>query len=107
MEHSLKTGGNFPKAMAKVMFNLLPVAPGQTATKGDSSHQDRLRTSSSATSPARTMSVQSGRLRATRFVVMGEGLAAGMGDFGLSRETQIWSFPAQMAKQMEAQLVQQ
>ena len=38
-------------------------------------------------------------LDATTFVVMGEGLAAGMENFGLSSETQQYSFPARVAAQ--------
>ncbi len=40
-------------------------------------------------------------LDTTSFVVMGEGMAAGMGNFGLSSVLQQYSFPAQMAKQMQ------
>lgn len=39
-------------------------------------------------------------LDTTTFVVMGEGLAAGMGNFGLSAALQQYSFPAQVAAQM-------
>jgi len=39
-------------------------------------------------------------LDTTTFVVMGEGLAAGMANFGLSSVVQNYSFPAQMAAQM-------
>lgn len=39
-------------------------------------------------------------LDTTTFVVMGEGLAAGMANFGLSSTVQNYSFPAQMAAQM-------
>lgn len=48
-----------------------------------------------------TVEISSGTLDTTRFVVVGEGLAAGMGNFTLSVETQTWSFPTQMAKQMK------
>jgi hypothetical protein len=50
--------------------------------------------------------VNSGRLDTSSFVVLGEGLAAGMGDFTLSEETQRESFPAHMARQMGARLTQ-
>jgi hypothetical protein len=50
--------------------------------------------------------VTNGRLDTTKFVVLGEGLAAGMGDFTLTAETQVDSFPAQMARQMQAQFPQ-
>src|SRR5712671_1768361 len=50
--------------------------------------------------------VTNGQLDTTKFVVLGEGLAAGMGDFTLTAETQVDSFPAQMARQMQAQFPQ-
>ena len=40
-------------------------------------------------------------LDTTTFIVMGEGLAAGMANFGLSSTVQSRSFPAQMARQMQ------
>lgn len=43
-----------------------------------------------------------GRLDATKFVVIGEGLAAGMANFSLARYAQAASFPAQVARQMGA-----
>jgi hypothetical protein len=57
--------------------------------------------------PARpAYGVNGGRLDASSFVVLGEGLAAGMGDFTLSEETQRDSFPAQMARQMQTDFPQ-
>lgn len=56
--------------------------------------------------PSTVGPVNSGTLNTSRFVVLGEGLAAGVGDFSLSSETQPWSFPAQMARQMAADLPQ-
>jgi len=44
--------------------------------------------------------INRGRLNPSSFVVLGEGLAAGMGDFFLSEDTQQYCFPAQMAVQM-------
>lgn len=41
-----------------------------------------------------------GTLDPERFVVLGEGLAAGMGHFSLSDEVQAWSFPAQAAERL-------
>src|SRR3954462_14638620 len=40
-------------------------------------------------------------LDTTNFIVMGEGLAAGMANYGLSTVVQQYSFPAQMAAQMK------
>jgi hypothetical protein len=47
-----------------------------------------------------------GRLNTSSTVVLGEGLAAGMGDFSLSEYTQAFSFPTLVARQMGAQLPQ-
>lgn len=44
---------------------------------------------------------QTRRLDTTTFVVLGEGLAAGMANYGLSEVVQDKSFPAQMARQMK------
>src|SRR5690349_1197096 len=41
------------------------------------------------------------KLDTTTFVVLGEGLAAGMANFGLSQSVQANSFPAQVARQMQ------
>ena len=50
--------------------------------------------------------VNRGSLDTSRMVVLGEGLAAGVGDFALHAEAQNFSFPAQMARQMSADLPQ-
>lgn len=46
------------------------------------------------------------RLNTTQFVVIGEGLAAGMADFSLRQEYQVNSFPALMATQMKTNFPQ-
>ncbi|MEJ2145880.1 MAG: hypothetical protein P8020_12155 [Acidobacteriota bacterium] len=46
------------------------------------------------------------KLDTTQFIVVGEGLAAGMADFALREVYQRESFPAQMARQMNAMLPQ-
>jgi hypothetical protein len=46
------------------------------------------------------------KLKTSSFVVLGEGLAAGMGDFSLSQDMQQFSFPAQMARQMDVSMSQ-
>ncbi|HEV8239400.1 MAG TPA: hypothetical protein VGS57_08545 [Thermoanaerobaculia bacterium] len=48
--------------------------------------------------------IDNGKLDTSSFVVLGEGLAAGIGDFTLSARFQRWSFPAQVAVQMSARL---
>ncbi|MBI3934392.1 MAG: hypothetical protein HY316_06840 [Acidobacteria bacterium] len=54
-----------------------------------------------ASQPAQLAAQQSGRLDTTTFVVLGEGLAAGMANYGLNEVVQRKSFPAQMALQMQ------
>ena len=49
---------------------------------------------------------QTRKLDTTTFVVLGEGLAAGMGNFSLSQAVQEKSYPSQMARQMGALLIQ-
>ena len=56
----------------------------------------------SATAARTSRDVNRGRLNTSTFIALGEGLAAGMGDFSLSDESQKYSFPAQMAQQMGA-----
>src|SRR5262249_48946754 len=48
----------------------------------------------------------SGRLATRALVVLGEGLAAGMGDFTLHGEAQFHSFPNQLARQMRIPFAQ-
>lgn len=50
--------------------------------------------------------VNAGRLNTSRMVVLGEGLAAGVGDFALHADAQPFSFPAQMARQMSVDFPQ-
>ena len=47
-----------------------------------------------------------GLVDARRIVVLGDGLAAGMGEFKLHEYSQIWSFPAQLARQLGQELRQ-
>ena len=54
--------------------------------------------------PAVPEHVDCGRLDLSRWVVLGEGLAAGMGDFALSEESQRAAFPAQAARRMRGGL---
>ena len=52
------------------------------------------------------MSHRSNALNPATFVVLGDGLAAGAGDFGLSEERQPYSFPALAARQIGAAFTQ-
>ena len=50
--------------------------------------------------------VDPGSLNTSVFVTLGEGLAAGMGNFALYADVQQTSFPALMARQMQADFIQ-
>src|SRR3972149_11568629 len=50
--------------------------------------------------PGDVMSQFSKTLNSTSLVVLGDGLAAGAGDFGLSEELQPYCFPALVARQI-------
>jgi len=80
------------------------------APAGSSPVAAQSNTQSSPAIPVTTSQKQgagnSGRLCTSSFVVLGEGLAAGMGDFSLSDASQKFSFPAQMARQMSIPFVQ-
>lgn len=79
-----------------------PAAPGRAATPADGTASNP----ASPQSAGSAISVNRGRLNTTSFVVLGEGLAAGMGDFSLYDDVQSYSFPAQMAMQLGTRLVQ-
>src|SRR3981081_137373 len=74
-------------------------APGFTATEDST----KALIPTLAKNGARGGAVSSGRLNSARFIVMGEGLAAGIGDFNLSSEVQRSRFPALMAGQMRVE----
>ncbi len=63
-------------------------------------------TSSVPMSADRPQDVNPGKLDASTFVVLGEGLAAGLVDFGLNKAFQKDSFPAQMARQIKTRFEQ-
>jgi hypothetical protein len=75
-----KVGDQWQRGIVDRLFDAMP--PGQSRPATD------------------VRPVHSGRLNTRTFVVLGEGLAAGMGDFTLSDRTQVDSLPAQMARQM-------
>src|SRR5437016_14581546 len=67
-----------------------PISDGRMPLAGESNNAidlSALRSSGPVTG--------SGALNTSRLMVLGEGLAAGVGDFALTAENQIWSFPAQ------------
>jgi hypothetical protein len=75
-----------------------------TSKKTQQSADAKLFTLNMQTAPKRK--VHSGRLNKSVFVVLGEGLAAGVGDFTLHADTQRVSFPALMAQEMQTEFAQ-
>ena len=101
VKNAFKTGDQLQSEMVDAMF---AAVPGQSTPVASTTTP-----ASSQAGPypeAPRYPVNSGRLNTTTFVVLGEGLAAGMGDFMLSEETQTHSFGAQMARQMQTEFPQ-
>ncbi|HKG78257.1 MAG TPA: hypothetical protein VKA78_02535 [Pyrinomonadaceae bacterium] len=113
--NTFRAGDQLQSGMVDMMFGGLSTGGSQSPPRTNPG---------SATSPSATASrvgsqprsgnsvnstpypVHSGRLNMSCFIVLGEGLAAGMGDFTLADETQSDSFPAQMAQQMQTEFPQ-
>lgn len=93
-----KAGERLQGGMVDMMFGAPGAGPGQPFGR---------ETPAGTREPyADARPVHCGRLNTQAFVVLGEGLAAGVGDFTLCDETQAESFPAQMARQMRAEFPQ-
>jgi len=95
MQGLYKGGDKIQRSVMDLIFNTI----SEPSEEKDS-------TETAAPSAAKPADVDSGKLDASKFIVLGEGLAAGMGDFGLSEEYQTWSFPVQMAQQMQTEFNQ-
>jgi hypothetical protein len=93
LKNGFRTGDRLQRAATDALFGSLPAGQAHRPTFPTSSAQ--------ASSSGGAARVYSGRLNSSSFIVLGEGLAAGMGDFVLSEETQSESFPALMARQMQ------
>jgi len=82
-------------------LNPLQTAPPFVAQRGPAFNAQERNSASHADNGYRIQSAKGkGNLDVSRLVILGEGLAAGVGDFALHSETQPWSFPAQLARQM-------
>src|SRR5882724_6194633 len=90
-------GSATPDAIPETGKGTIPTPPVAEPASSENSQKNY----SSRSYPANC-----GRLNVERLVVMGEGLAAGMGDFNLSSETQSTCFPALMAAQIGAKFSQ-
>ena len=108
VKSAFKAGDQLQSGMVDMILGALPGHPrsaGSTTTPVGTQPSPQAGSVSAGTN-TEMYSVNNGRLNTTTFVVLGEGLAAGMGDFTLSDETQVDSFPAQMARQMHAEFPQ-
>jgi hypothetical protein len=104
-----KAGDELQRGIVDMLCNAFlmgqPTASDPSTPASAMQQEQQLLTRSSAASSA-PLRVDSGRLKTDTFIVLGEGLAAGMGDFTLSEETQKQSFPAYMAQHMQAKFTQ-
>lgn len=96
MQGLYKGGDTIQRSVLDIIFNTISKPADSGGEPGEAQ----------APSTDQSAPVDSGKLDTSKFVVLGEGLAAGMGDFGLSEEFQQWSFPAQMAQQMQTEFNQ-
>jgi hypothetical protein len=122
-----RTGENLQRDMVNMMFRAFtprarqaanreegsgvavpatPVVQIQDAQKESYARQGRLPSAMSMGTAPAAISGYSGKLDTRTLLVLGEGLAAGMGDFSLSEETQRTSFPNLLAQQMGATFAQ-
>ena len=112
IKSAFQTGERMQRRMVDAIFDVLPSCgpdaqtPMQVTTSPINTPQAG-RARAVSTEPAVAPApVHSGRLDVTTFIALGEGLAAGMGDFALSADTQATSFPAQMARQLQTPFAQ-
>jgi hypothetical protein len=111
IKNAFNAGDQLQSGMVDMMFGALPAGqrqpqPPASPTTPVGNQPSQAPPASSVNTTTAPHPVYSGRLNTSTFVVLGEGLAAGMGDFTLSDVTQVDSFPAQMARQMQAQFPQ-
>lgn len=104
VKDAFKAGDQLQSGVVDMILGALPGRPQATGSTTTPVGPQPPTGSASTATP--TYPVHSGRLNTTSFIVLGEGLAAGMGDFTLADVTQVDSFPAQMARQMQAQFPQ-
>jgi hypothetical protein len=112
LRDAFQTGDRMQRRMVDAVFDVLPSCESDSQTQSSSTNRP-ISTPQAGRAPAvlnepvmTQVKVHSGRLDITTFIVLGEGLAAGMGDFALSADTQRDSFPAQMARQMQTPFAQ-
>jgi hypothetical protein len=115
IREAFQAGDKWQRGLVDMMFSVLPTeqTPLAPAMQASGALQTPPSPPSAVPGPAQpvtapipTLHVERGRLNTTTCITLGEGLAAGMGNFTLSAETQQHSFPAQMARQMQAQFAQ-
>jgi hypothetical protein len=103
---AFQVGDRLQRTVVDMMFGAAPAMPVMPGAGGPAAGADPGSAAPGVSPSIPTAPVDAGRLSRATFVVLGEGLAAGAGDFALWNDFQRWSFPAQMASQMQADLVQ-
>jgi len=109
MRTTFKTGDNLQRELVDMMTGALPStqgSPSMSSTSPGGSQRAKQPAPGFPVSPSKAPRVNSGRLDTTTFITLGEGLAAGMGNFTLIDDTQRASFPAQLARQIQADFPQ-
>src|SRR5262249_39981322 len=109
VKRAFQTGDELQRRMVDAVFDVLPGCQSDPPAQSNSTTQSgkgQQGAPALPASPKPVVKVHSGRLNTSTFIVLGEGLAAGMGDFALNGDTQRDSFPAQMAQQMQTPFTQ-
>src|SRR5215471_7537465 len=103
LQHAFSAGDRLQRSLVDSVFNGIRAGESdQPQPPGNSTEGRRGRLGTDSSSSSARARVNNGSLNTSTFIVLGEGLAAGMGDFSLYGATQRASFPAQMAQQMGA-----
>jgi hypothetical protein len=111
IKQAFKAGERLQSEMVDTVFRSLPTGqaqprPPDSPTPRAGSQPQQRPFANPYNTTTEVYPVYPGRLNTSSFIVLGEGLAAGMGNFTLIAETQRESFPAQMARQMRAEFPQ-
>ena len=101
---SFLTSGKFMRgSLSSVNHSRNGTASRQNVAQAGSASSAEISTPPAGEVQSQPGKISRGRLNPAHFVVMGEGLAAGIGDFALTSETQSVAFPVFIAKQMQTE----
>ena len=101
-----KAGDKLQRDLVDRMFDTLPADGDDDGSETGTAAAAAEESGPAAATPGEPSAVDAGNLDTSVFVTLGESLAAGFGDFGLSAEAQSGSFAALVAQQMQTPFAQ-